>query len=165
MNFLIIICAKYLIFIVGILAFAYWLRVPRKQKIRLLVLGLLTGIIAIVLAKIGSSLFYDARPFVSDNVIPLFAYTADNGFPSDHTLLAASIAVAIFFVSKKWGIGFMLLAVIIGLSRVLANVHHPVDIIGSFFFTIIGGLVAYAITPKVLELAYKSDRLKRLAER
>lgn len=161
---LIIACAKYLIIIVGLLAIFYWLRLPNKQKLQTLIFGIITGMVALILAKIGGSLFYDARPFVSDNVVPLFRYTADNGFPSDHTLLAACVAVTIFIVSKKWGIGFTVLVVIIGTSRVLAYVHHPIDIIGSIVFAAIGGVVAYFVTPKALRLVTKSIRVKHWVE-
>jgi undecaprenyl-diphosphatase len=67
---------------------------------------------------------------------------ADNGFPSDHTLLATAIAFAIFHFNKKLGLFLFLLAVLVGVARILAGVHHAADIAGSL---IIAGLV-YLIT-------------------
>lgn len=150
MNSIIIFCAIYLIFVVGLVAAGYWLTLPKKQKISVAVFGIITLLVSFILAKIGGALFYDARPFVSDHVVALFKYTADNGFPSDHTWVTASVALAILTVSKKWGIGLLAGSIIIGVSRVLANVHHPIDIIASLVFAAIGGAIAYYATPKIL---------------
>jgi undecaprenyl-diphosphatase len=155
MNELIIFCAKYLIYLVIVAAFIYWLTLPKKSKLRSAVFGVITILVAFVLAKIGGGLFYNARPFVSDHVTALFKYPADNGFPSDHTLITASIGVTIFAISKKWGSVLLVAAIIIGLSRVLAHVHHPVDILASILFAIVGGIVAYYATPKVLPYVSK----------
>lgn len=162
MNSVIIFCAIYLIFIIGLVGLGYWFSLPRKQKTIVAVTGAVTLIVAFLLAKIGAAMFYDARPFVSDHVTALFKYTDDNGFPSDHTLLTASIAVAVLFVSKKWGIGLLIGSIVIGTARVLANVHHPIDIIGSLVFVAVGGVVAYYLQPKLLAYLSKSRFAKPL---
>lgn len=124
----------------------------------MIIFGLITGIVAYGLATVGGLLFYNTRPFVVDHVTPLISHLANNGFPSDHTLLAASIAVMLFSVSKQLSLGFMFLAIIIGSSRVLAHVHHPIDILASIVFAIIGGLVAYFLAPKILSLIRKQPK-------
>lgn len=150
MDSIIIFCAKYLYLAVILIAGVYWLTLSKKLKIQLAIFGFVAGLIALALTKIGGSLFYDPRPFVSSNIIPLYAHSADNGFPSDHTVLTAFVAVTIFFASKKLGLVLLLLAIIIGTSRVMAHVHKPIDIIGSLVFAGIGGLTAYYLTPKIV---------------
>lgn len=162
MDSIIIFCAKYLIFVAIIVAFGYWLTLPKRQKTKVVIFAIITFIIAYILAKLGSAMFYNARPFVSEHVTALFSHGADNGFPSDHTLLAASIAFTLFVVSKRWGVGFLVVAIIIGGSRVIANVHHPIDIIGSLFFALIGGAVAYLLTPKIMSYIAKSSYAEKL---
>ncbi len=139
----IVLIAEYMLYVAGLIAFIYWLRLDQQNKIKFLVFIIMTGVVAIVLAKIGAAMFYDARPFVSDHLVALMPHAADNGFPSDHTLLSATIAMAVYYFSKKLGLVLFGLAIIIGVSRVLAHVHHPIDIIGSLIFAIIGGLIAY----------------------
>ena len=47
-------------------------------------------VIMVVLIKVAAAIYTDPRPFVVDpSIEPLFAHPADNGFPSDHTALAA----------------------------------------------------------------------------
>jgi|EndMetStandDraft_3_1072993.scaffolds.fasta_scaffold363159_2 undecaprenyl-diphosphatase len=150
MDMFIVFCAKYLIIVIGLLALGYWLTLPRKQKTEVLIMGIITGIVAFILAKTGGAMFTDPRPFVSDGVTPLFAYTADNGFPSDHTLLGMIVTMALLSVSRKWAVNLFVLTVIVGASRVLAGVHHPIDIVGSILFGALGGVVAIYITPKII---------------
>lgn len=158
----IVFCAKYLIIVIGLFALGYWLTLPRKQKTEVLIMGAITGIVAFILAKTGSAMFVDPRPFVSDGVTPLFAYTADNGFPSDHTLLGMVITMALLSVSRKWAVNIFVLTVIIGASRVLAGVHHPIDIVGSIVFGALGGVVAIYITPKIIDSLASSKYAKML---
>lgn len=152
MNLIVILGAEYLFIAIGIIAFIYWLRLTSKQKLKVAVFGIITIIIAFLLAKLGGAIFYNARPFVTDHVTSLFPHIADNGFPSDHTLFSAVIAVTICSVSKKLGLLLGGLAIIVGISRVLANIHHPIDIIGSLVFAMISGLIAYYLTPKIIKL-------------
>ena len=150
MNSFIIFSAQYLVYIVALAALIYWLTLSRRNKLTVVVYGLITGVIAFILAKIGSALYNNPRPFMTEHVTALFSHAPGNGFPSDHTLLTASLALALFAVSKKWGIVFMILAVIIGGARVLAHVHHSIDIIGSIVFAAIGYGFAVILAPKII---------------
>ena len=158
MNSLVIFCAQYLIFVIVLFIIICLISFPKQQKIKLVLSFLITAVVAFILAKIGSAVIYDPRPFVSDNLVPLFTHAPDNGFPSDHTLFGASIAVALFLVSKRAGVVAFILTLIVGLSRVAAHVHHLTDIIGSIIFAIIGGVVAYFVVPKIMELIAKRKR-------
>lgn len=162
MDMFIVFCAKYLIIVVGLFALSYWLTLPRKQKTEVLIMGAITGIVAFILAKIGSAMFVDPRPFVSDGVTPLFAYTADNGFPSDHTLVGMVITMALLSVSRKWAVNLFVLTIIIGASRVFAGVHHPIDIVGGILFGALGGVTAMYLTPKIINSLASSKYAKML---
>lgn len=155
MDIVLLFTAKYLIFLAIVAAAVYWLTLPRKQKLRFAVFGVITAAVALILAKTGSALYFDPRPFMTHAVTPLYPHAPDNGFPSDHTLLASVIAVTIFMFSKRMGAIFAIIAVLIGASRVVGHIHSPIDIIGSIVFAIIGGVAAYLLTPRVLALISK----------
>ncbi|MDB5179305.1 MAG: phosphatase family protein [Patescibacteria group bacterium] len=149
MNSIIIFCAKYLFLIAGLVAVIYWLRVPKPQKIQLLIFAAIAGVVAFVLTRIGGALYYDPRPFMTSHTTPLIPHAPGNGFPSDHTVLAALIAVVIYSASKRLGLVLFALALAVGAARVAAQVHSPIDILGSMVFAVMGGLAAYYLTPKV----------------
>ena len=156
MHEIILITAKYLYLLVGLAAFIYWLTVSRQEKLRLIIFGLIAAIATIVLVKIGAALYYDPRPFVTHNVLPVYPHSANNGFPSDHTALSAFIALTIYSSSKRIGAALLFMAVAVGVSRVVGNIHSPIDIAGSFVFALIGYAVAVSVTPRIIRHIGKS---------
>jgi undecaprenyl-diphosphatase len=148
MDGLITFIAKYFLLIpilVAIYVF-YKLRGDRRQE--MLVILFFSGLLSIIIAKIGGHFINDVRPYLSDSTPALFSHSGDpNGFPSDHTLLSAFLAFAILTYSRKLGIFLLVVAAFIGWARVAAHVHHAVDIIGSFVIT----AIAYLIVIKLLE--------------
>src|SRR5450759_555305 len=84
MDTLIVITAKYALFLSLVITAYVWLRLPRRQKWEFVVWAFLGGAIALALVKLGGALYVDQRPFVIHHIAPLFPHAADNGFPSDH---------------------------------------------------------------------------------
>lgn len=75
---------------------------------------------------------------------------SDSSFPSGHTSASVAAAVAIFTLNKKWGIPAVVLAVLIGVSRLYLTVHFPTDVIAGLLLGIIYGIGAYFITSKLI---------------
>jgi undecaprenyl-diphosphatase len=124
MTTLIIFCAKYLIFVIAIGGFVYMAQSPRRKHIALF--SAVTLPIAYIVAKMVGWFWYDPRPFVESGVAPLVAHAADNGFPSDHTLLAMTIAAIVFVYDKRLGV-FCLYR---------RRHHHPLS--DGFFYRALG---------------------------
>jgi undecaprenyl-diphosphatase len=130
MNFLIIFFAKYIyLFLVAIVLVFIILSTANIRK-QLAKVSLFSLPLSFLLLKILASLYYNPRPFVVNHIQPLITHAADNGFPSDHTTLCATFASIIFIFNKKIGIFLYCLTLLVGVSRVLALVHHPIDILG-----------------------------------
>lgn len=81
------------------------------------------------------------RPFL-DGVNTLFVYGGYNSFPSNHATIFAALCVSMFLFHKVRGWWFFASAIIIGVSRVIAGVHYPIDI---FVGYIIGAISAYFV--------------------
>ena len=81
-----------------------------------------------------------ARPFVELSFTPLvLGENPLESFPSSHATIFAALGVAIFWQNKKVGIWFLLGALLVGLARVAAGVHYPIDILAGF---LLGGTLA-----------------------
>ena len=145
MHALVTLVAKYFIIVPFLCALYVWLRLDRRDRLRFILVGLVTGVVAILLAKIGNQLYYDPRPFVAHHTVPYFHHGNDNGFPSDHTLLSATLAFVTLRFDRRWGALALLAALMVGAARVIAGVHHLADIAGSFIFAGIGVLAAIAV--------------------
>lgn len=131
MDFLAIFAAQYLIFIIIILAIAFFLHRPKHEKKEIVIFAFITLPIIFIISRICASLYFNPRPFVENQFLALIPHKANNGFPSDHTLLSSAAAMIIWHFNKKIGWFLLLLAVIVGLARVYVGVHHLIDIFAS----------------------------------
>lgn len=148
MNTIIILGAKYLIIVPALAVVVWFVRLPKTEKKRVFLSGLITLPLAYILAKIAGHFYFDARPFVVGNFTPLVAHAADNGFPSDHTLFASALAATVMCFNKRLSIALWIIAILIGISRVYAGIHHPIDIIGSFVIAALAGSIAHLVLRK-----------------
>lgn len=143
MDSLIVFGAKYL-FVAVILIVAYvWLRQSRRRKLEMVAVVVLAGILAFIASRIAGKIYYDPRPFFTHHVKPLVPYSGDNGFPSDHSLLTMTLAAATYFYHKKWGLLAGAIAVLVGVSRILAHVHSPIDVLGAWVISLAAAAAAY----------------------
>src|SRR6266849_5327177 len=121
LNTLSIIGANYLFIAIAGMAFVYFLKQPRGEQKRLVLFAALTLPLAYAVSKIGALFYYDPRPFVAGHYVPLIPHEPDNGFPSDHVLLCASIAAVVYPSSK----GLSLTLGAHSLSGLVARLHRP----------------------------------------
>ena len=148
MNDFIIFCAKYLIGVLVLLAAYGWLRLPRKTKTQFVVAFIITGIISVILAKLAGKLYYHPRPFVVEHIKPLVSHSADNGFPSEHSVLAGALTVLLYFYRRNLFLAALALAILVGLGRIWAHVHSPLDIAAGLVFGAIAGWLGFLLATK-----------------
>lgn len=141
-NFIIVFFAEYLhyfvVLIAGSVFFVYRLQFQKKQMLFTTVFSIA---LAVAVDKLLNQIIDSPRPFVADGIIPLFSHVADNGFPSEHTLLATVLAGLVYIYNKKIGIFLIILSVTIGIARVVAGVHHIIDILGALIIAVLAVLV------------------------
>lgn len=122
---------------------------PKEIQTSLIKTAFFSLPIAFIVGKIANYFIENPRPFVVQKNFPLIPHAPDNGFPSDHTLLVATIAATIFVYKPKLGMILFLLAFLIGGSRVLARIHHPADILGSIGIAILAVIVAKTLAGQI----------------
>lgn len=142
-----------------------WLLASRPDKKQLAVSGVVVAVLATVLTQVAGAVHADPRPFVVDPASPaLFPHPADNGFPSDHTVYAATAALLVATVRRRLGAVLLLVAIVGGLARVAANVHHLQDIAGALAIAALAVAAAVYLT-RVLTGMMQRVRLDRRRER
>lgn len=102
---------------------------PRRRSAALYALA---GVIAAssISFLIGKS-FYRDRPFVRNGRIWNFTgHRANAAFPSNHTMNAAVIVFALFFLRIPGRFLMALLAGLLAVSRMFAGIHYPTDLLG-----------------------------------
>lgn len=95
------------------------------------------------------------RPFhVSDQILPLIPLPSSFSFPSGHTSGSLTAAFALYKTTpKKYGVPAVILAALIGLSRIYVGVHYPTDVLGGLAVAIVssiwGGFLVKYIAEKL----------------
>ena len=151
MNTITVVVASYFIAIPLSVLLYQLFAMPKNERFRFAAIILIGGVLSLILAKIGHLLFQDPRPFIVGHFQPLIISSRDNGFPSDHTLLAAFIGFVMLERSRKVGIALLIVALAIGLARMHAGVHHSWDVLGSFIIT----GVSYVLTRFAVRYIYR----------
>lgn len=150
MDNIIKLIAQYFVILPFIVALVVLVQLKgRHEKLYFVVKIIIAGIVALLLARLASMIWYDPRPFVVGHFTPLLAHASDNGFPSDHTLLASLIGWVTLTYSRKYGIVTLIIALLIGVARVLAGIHHPADILGSFIVSGVATLLVISIIKRI----------------
>lgn len=128
----------------GLMLLAPWLAQrasSRKLRAGFFVLG--QHALLFFLAIVGSGLLSTllkrligrARPRLADvmgalHFDPATAKSALASFPSGHTTTAFAVAIFLSVVWSRWRVLFVLLAVMVALSRLIVGAHHLSDVLG-----------------------------------
>lgn len=89
------------------------------------------------------------RPFTQlSGLNVLIPKPSDFSFPSGHTASSFATAGAFFYYgNKKWGIFALILASLIGFSRLYLGVHYPSDVL---FGALLGMLISFTVSKAII---------------
>lgn len=142
---------------------AWWLarsRSDRRGVAATLWLGLGT------LMSIGAGLalkqvFQESRPCLAIHVatVQTCPGATDYSFPSDHTVVAAALAIGVLLINRRLGMVGLVLALVEGFSRVYLGQHYPHDVAAGLALAAVVILLGWAVLRRPL------TRLIELLER
>ena len=143
---LIVFAADYLLYFL-ILFLAIWALV--WKNFRVAVFALATAILSRFLVTEIIRFFYNRpRPFeILEGVGQLVDHSGGGSFPSGHAAFAFGLAFFVYIHNKNKGICYLIIALLMGLGRVLAGVHYPSDILG--------GLTVGLVSAWIMKEVYK----------
>lgn len=140
-----IILAEYVLFLM-IAGFALFILLKKQDKNRInatlqAFISAFIGRVAIV--SLIRIFFYRSRPFVEGIVNQLVSHNPlEASFPSGHAVAMFAMAFSVLFFNARWGIFYIVLALISSISRVIVGVHFPMDILGGL---LVGFLSAFIV--------------------
>lgn len=130
--------------IVLLAGYALLFRVRSRDRYDLYTRVFMAGISSYFAAKVLGSLWQpeQLRPFEVLGVDPGAAYLNNPGFPSDHALFAAFLALAVWYVTKHrmMTLAMAAMTLLVCVGRVLALVHTPLDVAGGLVVAGIGSV-------------------------
>lgn len=149
LNPLFIFLAEYSLYFLAIAVVVFFFTPNGRNRI-MVVCACLTFIFAEVVGKLVSNLHTNYQPFsVLDDVNKLIEKDINNSFPSDHTILFFSFCMTFWLFSKsRYRFIWLIVAVLVGISRVGVGVHYPADILVGALISMGAALIVYKIVPK-----------------
>ena len=141
--------AEYTVYLLAIIIVFYWF--TRTDKNRMMVIhAMLAFAIAEMIGGIVGQFHSHYQPFaVLSDVNKLVNHEIDNSFPSDHTILFFSICFSFWFVRKQEWWLWPVLALCVGISRIMVGVHYPIDVATGALIGIVSALLVYRFAPKL----------------
>lgn len=113
----------------------------RKISLFILLALLFGSVLGNVILK---SIFMRSRPFVQNDFINLYINKPKGySFPSGHTLSSFIASTLLYNYNKHYGRYFLLLAFLIGISRVILMVHYPSDVLAGAILGFIIGIIFF----------------------
>ncbi len=115
-----------------------------KIKKETVIHAIFSCLIAYAVTELIKTFFPTLRPFQFDGALPLtLTVPTDGAFPSSHSAVGFALAVTILKHDRKVGILYLIMAGLVGIARIMAHVHYPIDIMaGAFIGTLISGLTS-----------------------
>ena len=124
-------CAAVLVYPLGLAWLVVALRRLRSVSWRTVARVVALGVLAVVGSKVLTHVIIDPRPYLVTHTRPLIPTSHDNGFPSDHTLLAAALTASLWWIDRRWLGAFALGTLLVLLGRLGVGAHHTLDVAGS----------------------------------
>ncbi len=148
--------------LITILAIILLLMTPKHRRTGFMcILGLLLD--ALLINLIIKPAVGRMRPYdVIENFMAIVPLFEDKSFPSGHTAAAFVVAVIIYkTMPKRYGIFALILACLIGISRMYVGVHYPTDVLCAAIIGSLMGLLTVKIYSSIEEHFTKRKRTKK----
>ncbi len=117
----------------------------RERNQRAVLRAIIALFAANIVLKLCNLIYFRPRPFIDHEVNLLFYRPTDSSFPSNPATVGFSLATAIWMYNRQLGALLLVLATLLGLSRIYCGVHYPLDVIAG---ALLGALSAYLMVKK-----------------
>ena len=101
--------------------------------------------VTVVLVTLLRNALNRSRPFERYGYTPLVSHGKGKSFPSRHTACAVVIGMACYYVHPAYGIPMLVLSAAVGITRVMAGVHHIIDVLAGAAISVACGLLGFVV--------------------
>lgn len=149
---IIVFFAEYLAYILVAVFFVlvYLSKERLREKIVMISIVAFSSLFArYVITELIRFFYHRPRPFLTYHVHQLLPETSYS-FPSGHSTFFFAFSYAIYLYNKKWGVWFLGATVLMTISRIMAGVHYPSDIVGGAIIGILAAKLSFVYLRKRL---------------
>ena len=150
--------SKYTLYFL-ILAVLFFLFKGIQNRIMVFTALLSVGV-AVLLGRVAGMFHSNNQPFAElPNVNQLIEKGVNNSFPSDHTMIFFAVCFTFFLFKKPGRYLWMVIACLVGFSRIWVGVHYPADIVVAAIIAIISASLLFVTVPKI-RLLIRKEKLE-----
>lgn len=153
-NGLILFFAEYLTYVLLLifagyvyLAFRSW----RERGIVFVTTAAAATLARLVLTELIRFFYHHPRPYITLTVHQLLPSENSYSFPSGHASLFFAVSTVIYAYNRKLGTFFFVASFVMGLARIAAGIHFPLDIAGGAVVGVISGFIVLKLRDKLLK--------------
>ncbi|ELY99549.1 undecaprenyl-diphosphatase [Natrialba aegyptia] len=113
-----------------------------------------TIVISVAISYAMGQLYSHPAPYMV-GYDTLLTEAPENSFPSQHTTVVFAFVWPLLYLQdrRRTGLVALVLASLVGISRVYVGVHYPIDIVGAIGASLFGFTLVYAARGLVMEFA------------
>ncbi len=141
------------VIVIGVAAFGLWLLArpggPPRWKLAA-ASALASAGLGLLINRLIGAFWHRPRPYEAHNGVYTLSHSHDPSFPSDHASAAFGIAFAVLLFDPIAGVLFLVLAVLIGIGRVVIGAHYPGDVLAGAGIGLFAALVAVRVARPVI---------------
>lgn len=128
------------------------------------------ALVALLVGQLVGGPINRARPYeVMSSVHVLVDRSKDFSFPSDHALVAGSVAAGLLFANRRWGVVACVAAVLMAIARVYVGAHYPGDVVAGLVFgaavAIVGGRFLVPLLTRLVDRLVRTPLRPLLSNR
>jgi len=136
-----VLCAALVVYVM----ITAWLFIVERHWDRLTVTAFARVAVLVAMAYLVSKalggVIIDPRPYLVAHTHLLIPVARDNGFPSDHVLLAALLTASLWWIERRAVAPFAVGTLLVMVGRLGAGAHHTIDVLGSVLIVGVGAAV------------------------
>jgi len=102
-----------------------------------------------ILTEFIHYIIYRPRPFAVLEITSLINHNDTAAFPSGHAAVFFALAFATWYFNRRWGIRFLIAAILMGVARIFVGVHWPLDILGGVIVGFLSVISIKALLPRI----------------
>ena len=136
---------------------------PKYRKCGIMVLGALLVMLVLNNLILKNLIARDRPCWIRPEMLELVESPSSYSFPSGHTVSAMAVAFTILTQHKKLGITALVMAFLMGLSRLYVCVHFPTDVYGGIIFGAIIALIVWTAEKKLSPIII--EKLEKIAKK
>ena len=154
LDWMFVFLAEYLPYLtVVVLLYYLFAHEDKKRGVREIATMVAIATLAWILAHAIKYFYYTPRPFVLlQGIMALFPQESDASFPSGHATFFSALAMGMYFYHKKIAAVLAVVALLIGLARIITGVHFPLDILAGFVLGPAIAVIVYFLIKKMSQM-------------